>query len=92
MMKENITIQMQCYFRSIKMRPGGCDGTKRTDSMEERISDLNAQFTFMVYESISTSLFQVLLFLSIVMHFCSFRIILLCWVDCIFHEMFNFFF
>ena len=46
-------------FRSIKMRPGGCDGQKRTDSMEDRISDLNAQFTFMIYESISRSLFQV---------------------------------
>ena len=41
------------------MRPGGCDGQKRTDSMEDRISDLNAQFTFMIYESISRSLFQV---------------------------------
>ena len=41
------------------MRPGGCDGKKRTDSMEDRISDLNAQFTFMIYESISRSLFQV---------------------------------
>ena len=47
------------YLRSIKMRPGGCDGQKRTDSMEDRISDLNAQFTFMIYESISRSLFQV---------------------------------
>ena len=43
------------------MRPGGCDGQKRTDSMEDRISDLNAQFTFMIYESISRSLFQVCL-------------------------------
>ena len=47
------------FVRSIKMRPGGCDGTKRTDSMEDRIADLNAQFTFMIYESISRSLFQV---------------------------------
>ena len=48
------------------MRPGGCDGQKRTDSMEDRISDLNAQFTFMIYESISRSLFQVWLSILVI--------------------------
>ena len=49
------------------MRPGGCDGQKRTDSMEDRISDLNAQFTFMIYESISRSLFQVCFIFEIIL-------------------------
>ena len=51
------------------MRPGGCDGQKRTDSMEDRISDLNAQFTFMIYESISRSLFQVCLIFHFVPYY-----------------------
>ena len=46
------------YHKSIKLRPEGCDGTKRTASMEERIHDLNSQFTSMIYDSISRSLFQ----------------------------------
>ena len=63
-------------FRSIKMRPGGCDGQKRTDSMEDRISDLNAQFTFMIYESISRSLFQVCFIIEVNFR-CSFTSFLL---------------
>ena len=29
------------YHKSIMLRPEGCDGTKRTESMEERISGEN---------------------------------------------------
>ena len=60
-----VALIISLLVRSIKMRPGGCAGTKRTDSMEDRIADLNAQFTFMIYESISRSLFQVWLVIFI---------------------------